>query len=521
MSKAQLKTRRPEATSPTSSAPASHDVGESNSARAAELLFNRQEIEGKTSSSRMRGDLEWMRGWLEEGPERPGAVDEGRLEDSASGERTVGPLRAAGEVSGALDEHGPRGEAEATLEADLGDVQAGFTGTVAGDREGVAADGSVHATHEAEVLGLDAKTSVKRGLRDGKTEVETGLAHTGTTGDLEHDAGVTLNADNKGKAGAKAKASIRRTDQLGDWSTTSGGTAEADEKGARAGLSVSAKKGNTTAKGSLSTDGTIAAEIGGKEKDELIEAQRAFGEHTTAKARALGGELGASLGARRTKGGVKVDAKAEAALTLAEGEVKGEHEVARVNQETVGIGGRLHGAGEARATATGSAQNRSDGASVEGKLKLFAGAKASAELDTTLNWDRRNYAELLRDYADNLPGDLDDALLDKLPESFWDRAAKVLFGVGKTQLLRVGVGVDARAGAGAEAGGKLSAKGNLIEAEADAGAALGVGGGLKFRGGLNPLDLLRRAAVFGMHRVNEAVGTAEGWVRGLRGVPSP
>ena len=117
---------------------------------------------------------------------------------------------------------------------------------------------------------------------------------------------------------------------------------------------------------------------------------------------------------------------------------------------------------------------------------------------------------MLEDFADNLPGTWDDQFLDRIPDQWWTNVGQMLFGKGQTDLLRVGVGVDARAGAGAEASlsGGVSDTG-MFETEVSAGAALGVGGGARFQVGFNPIDILRMGLVDSIEAVNASFSYAE------------
>ncbi|MCP4804181.1 MAG: hypothetical protein GY913_14665 [Proteobacteria bacterium] len=466
-----------------------------SNAALAETLFNRQGVGAETSSSRVRGDLDWLEGWLEEGPSDLGTVNEGQVRDSVSGSTQLGPVQASGRASGRVDENGPSGTASGRLQAEAGPFDASLSGGARASRRGVTGSGeaTLGASHSGQTLGIDHRVAGSVAVdTDGKVKPKASAAasHSGTTAGIDHTLGGTVGLDAKGKPTAKASAK------------------------------ASVTQGTTTASLEADTSRTVRVSVGGKDDAELVEIERDLG-HSQASVRALGAEAGARLGGSRGPDGTRLDASAEAALTLVEGRVDGEHEVARIGADAARVEGALTGAAEARATAKGSASASGDKAELAGELKLFAGAKAGAEIEGALTWDRKDYSELLADYADNIPGNLDDALLDKLPQAFWERASKILFGVGRTELIRGGVGVDARAGAGAEAKGKVAADGGLVSAEASAGAALGVGGGLKAKVGVNPLDLLRRAAVGGMHVVNDAFGLAEGALRRLRGVEKP
>ena len=117
---------------------------------------------------------------------------------------------------------------------------------------------------------------------------------------------------------------------------------------------------------------------------------------------------------------------------------------------------------------------------------------------------------MLEDFANNLPGTWDDELLDRLPNAWWTDVGAALFGKGKTDLLRVGVGIDARAGAGAEASisGGVSEQG-LFETELSVGGAVGVGGGARLQVGFNPIDILRRSLADSIEAVNDSFNYAE------------
>ena len=53
-------------------------------------------------------------------------------------------------------------------------------------------------------------------------------------------------------------------------------------------------------------------------------------------------------------------------------------------------------------------------------------------------------------------------------------------------------------------------------AEAELGAAVGVGGGLKGNVGLNPLDLVRRGAAASIGLTNRVFGMAESGIKAVR-----
>ncbi len=535
----------------------------------------------ESSHSHMVGELDTLQRWLEAGPDELDGLRAQRahfdlpaLTGRSEGAWAAGPLEATGHATATADDQGLRGS---------------LAGRATGERNGFTAS----ATGNAGVAqGTDGSSSLR-----GRASASVGQR--GRTGGIDHAVGGNLSVDHTGRITPSAQVSASTTAELGDWDTTTRGSASLDQRGvsARAGTTLSQgdttarlgvqggpgsdlaaqaglrtrhgdtaaelglkasrdkglsaeataerKLGNGTVSAGLSADrtdgvvgglglrqqsGTLSSEVkldtrgnasarmGGSESAQLWSEQDTLANGATATARAGGAQLSASLGGRRTQEGSSLEAELGAALTAVQGQIHGDHELVQLQDQALGVDGTLAGAVEARGQAKGTAKAGKDGAELGGDLSLFAGAKASAELVGTVDWKRKDdYGPMIADWADNLPGNWDDRMLDRVPESFWTRAGTWLFGKGDTELVRAGVGVDARAGAGAEAKGSLTASnGGMLAAEADVGAALGVGGGVKGKLGLNPLGLLRRGLAAGMGFTNDLARTGEGWIRGLR-----
>ena len=422
------------AASPEVAAPrdAAVDFG-SNAARVRDGLMAVPDETVGSSRSAMAGDLDWMRGWLEAGPDTPKGID--------------APRSGLPDLSGSLSKKFHDGA-----------FSGGVAGSARAGDEGLSAGARAHG------------------------RVELGDAS------VQGSAGLRIGPDGRPKVDASASATASRD------------------------------LGPVTAAVRADTSGSVTGTLGGSESAELWSDHEDFG-HTHAKARAGGASLGARLSATRDLKSSRASARANAALTGVAGTVRGEHDIARGGDQVLGVEGELSGEVAARADATGSVEQDASGARVRGGLEAFAGAKAGAELSGVVRWERKDdYGPLIADALDNVPGELDDALLDRVPESVFTRIGELLFGSGDSELLRAGVGVDARAGAGAEAKADATAGSDgHFEVGASLGAAVGVGGGVKARFGANPLDLIRRGLAAGMGFTNDVVGGAEGVLRWLRG----
>jgi len=526
------------------------------------------------SSSQMQGELETLRHWLEAGPDELDDIHAESVDltlppltGRADGAWSRGPANATGHATATADDQGLRGSLAGRASVSSGGLSATAAGNAGirqrDDTAQLHARGNATVGHRGQTGGFDhalsgnlsvdqrgrltpsaqasAATKTELGDWDATTRGAASLTKQGLSGkagttlrngDTTANLGVSANR----QSGLGAQAGLRT--QHGD-TTTEAGMSASRQKGlsgkvgveqrvgdgtVSTGLSANQqdgltgqlgfrhRQGNQTAALDLDTRGNASASIGGRDSKELWSDQETLATGAVATARAGGAELSAHLGGKRTADETSLDAELGAALTAVEGQIRGEHELVQLQDQVLGVDGRLDGAVEARAKAKGTAKAGKDGARLAGDLSLFAGAKASAELAGTLDWRRKDdYGPMLADWADNLPGNLDDRLLDQIPESFWTRAGKWLFGEGDTELLRAGVGVDARAGAGAEAKGSLEADDSgMLAAEANVGAALGVGGGLKTKLGVNPLDLVRRGVAASMGLTNNVFGWAEG-----------
>ncbi len=154
---------------------------------------------------------------------------------------------------------------------------------------------------------------------------------------------------------------------------------------------------------------------------------------------------------------------------------------------------------------------------VNAEVDGFLGAKAEASLKGELEWDRQDdYSDLLRDHFDNFPGTWDDRLVDKIPDKALQRAGQVLFGKGKTKLASGSVGVDARAGVGANASASAQMNEGFLELGASVGSAVGLGGGVSARGGVNPVAIGRLGVLKGMEGVNRGYDGAEQLTQNVR-----
>lgn len=430
----------------------------------------------------------------------------------------------------------------------------GVQGTVQSDgSHSGRASGQLTHTHE-HAPGVQQTTTAKgsvdtKGLKNGK--LSSYVSHKGETNGIQHSVKSGGMIDNKGNkdlsiqgrvgsqethqegdalvttgghmgAGASLKNGVsgevgmfRRSVEDGERTTTSG-KISGDKKGAGLSLShqTAAEKSRTKAELAIkaNVDGSTAVTLGGEASAELYRAAARLSPEVSVAGRALGASAGAGVGLESNAEGERsLTAKAHAALTLAEGTAYAEKEVLKFGEEHgLTLDGRVHAAAEARADANASLK-LDKGVAVEAAVKAFVGAKAEASTGATITWDRKDdYGDMLRDFADNLPGTWDDKLLDQLPDSFWTELGTTLFGKGQADLLRVGVGVDGRAGLGAEASlsGGVNDKG-MFETDVSLGGALGVGGGARMQVGFNPIDTLRKGLVESIEAVNTGFALAE------------
>lgn len=542
-----------------------------NAATKDRLSLGAVERSNSASTSAMHGDLDWLSNWLNEGPKTPSGIQtdsmvlpgvevsagkEGETDNArgevnttvtadSSGVRATGTARGEADVNGVRlhgntelsgDETGLTGSAtvgadkrfdngvgvrasatgrtgpsglsgSASVAADKrfdNGVVVGATGELKTTPDGVTPTGTARVAHEGESHGVRHSVGLEH-RTDRGTAATASATHSGD----HHDLTGTARIDNKGAAAA-LNGRLKADTQVGDTTLEGsvGGTLDT-RTGAKADAKATFRNGNTTGSLSADTSGRVRAEIGSKDSVAWMEGEGW---------RVGAAEGGMTLGGERSKDGVRLDAEANLALIAAEAKVRGEKDLLTLDEYTATVDGSTRAVVEARAQAKGSAKADKTGAGVEGSLDLFAGAKAEAEIGGTLNWDRDDYTEDLKDFADILPGDWDDRMLDQIPDNVWRSASEILFGKGRTPLARAAIALDARAGAGAEAKGTLkTTNGGLMEAEAGVGAAVGVGAGVKTRFGINPLDLIRQGAVKGMEQANVLVGTVEGWLRKLRG----
>ena len=174
--------------------------------------------------------------------------------------------------------------------------------------------------------------------------------------------------------------------------------------------------------------------------------------------------------------------------------------------------------GSAFAGGTASARGSVGVRGVNAGFDAFAGARAGASTGASVVWEKEDGTHILRDFADNLPGDWDDAMLDQLPDEVFENAARSLFGEGTVRLLQAEVGASGHAGVGASAGLHAEmAHDGLMSAGASAGAAAGVGAGVHVSGGVNPREILRYAVMRSMADTNIVFNALENAWRGLRG----
>ena len=148
----------------------------------------------------------------------------------------------------------------------------------------------------------------------------------------------------------------------------------------------------------------------------------------------------------------------------------------------------------------------------------FAGARADASATGSVIWEQGNTPDMIKDFADNLPGNWDDALLDRIPDKVYERVAETLLGDGTVRLLAAEAGAGGRAGAGAGASASLKAADDgLLSVGANAGESVGLGAAVQARVSVNPLELLRLAVVRRIRTVNSVVGTLESVWKRFRG----
>ncbi len=424
------------------------------------------------------------------------------------------------------------------------------TGSV--DSTGTASlDGSVGGSIKKGGGTLSATASGRinnKGLRSGKLVGQ--FNHSGSTGDLDHTVQTMGSIDSTGQKniGVKGRVGSSDTVQDGDATVTTSAylgagadlskglsgevgmmrktatdgalktqsaTASADKNGPK--LSLTNKNIRERSRDSTElafqgkTDGSSTIKLGGKMSGETWQKSGMIVPGVSATARALGGDLGADMSFNReADGSASLGANAKASLLLGEGVMHTERELVDLGDFGLDGDARVRAAAEASADAKASLK-LDKGMAVEAAVKAFVGARAEASTGATITWKREeDYGPMLEDFANNLPGTWDDALLDRLPNAWWTNVGTALFGKGKTDLLRVGVGVDARAGAGAEASlsGGVSEQG-LVETEISAGAAVGVGGGARLQVGFNPIDILRRGLADSIEVVNDSFGYAE------------
>ncbi|MDG1480116.1 MAG: hypothetical protein P8R54_11030 [Myxococcota bacterium] len=424
------------------------------------------------------------------------------------------------------------------------------TGSV--DSAGTASlDGSVGGSIEkgGGTLSVSADGKINnKGLRSGKLVGQ--FNHSGSTGDLDHTVQTMGSIDSTGQKniGVKGRVGSSDTVQDGDATVTTSAylgagadlnkglsgevgmmrktatdgalntqsaTASADKNGPK--LSLTNKNIRERSRDSTEltfqgkTDGSSTIKLGGKMSGEAWQKSGMIVPGVSATARALGGGLGADMSFNReADGSASLGANAKASLLLGEGVMYTERELVDLGDFGIDGDARVRAAAEASADAKASLK-LDKGMAVEAAVKAFVGARAEASTGATITWKREeDYGPMLEDFANNLPGTWDDALLDRLPDAWWTDVGTALFGKGKTDLLRVGVGVDARAGAGAEASlsGGVSEQG-LVETEISAGAAVGVGGGARLQVGFNPIDILRRGLADSIEVVNDSFSYAE------------
>jgi hypothetical protein len=387
-----------------------------------------------------------------------------------------------------------------------------------------------------------------KGLKSGKLLGQ--VNHSGSTGDLDHSVRTSGSIDSSGKTDMSIKGRIgssdtvqegdstittsaylgagaqlnkglsgevgmmRKTVSDGEVNTKSAG-ASVDKNGGKLSLTNKNIRERSRDSSELTfqgkNDGSSTIKLGGEASGELWRESSVVAPGVSATARALGGGAGAGVSFNRdADGGASLGANAKASLLLGEGIVYAERELGQIGETGLDWDGRVRAAAEATANANASVK-LDKGVAVEAALKAFVGVRAEASTGATITWDRKDdYGPMLEDFANNLPGTWDDELLDRLPDAWWTNVGSALFGKGKTDLLRVGVGVDARAGAGAEAtlSGGMSDQG-MFETEMSAGAALGVGGGARLQVGFNPIDILRRGLADSIEAVNDSFNYAE------------
>ena len=233
-----------------------------------------------------------------------------------------------------------------------------------------------------------------------------------------------------------------------------------------------------------------------------------------------GSASGPSAGAGASTGfstfGLAAALDAHATLGRAEGTAAAQTRMVGPETERLGLHGQVDGGTfvGAEASAKGNAGVTGLGVGAD----AFAGARADASATGSVIWEKGESTDMIKDFADNLPGNWDDALLDQIPDKVYEQVAETLLGEGTVRLLAAEVGAGGRAGAGAEASASLKAGGDgLVSVGAKAGASVGLGAALRARVSVNPLELLRLAVVRRIRTVNSVVGALESSWKRFRG----
>ena len=233
---------------------------------------------------------------------------------------------------------------------------------------------------------------------------------------------------------------------------------------------------------------------------------------------AKGGALSADAGydSQLSRFGAAARAQAEAALVQGEAGHTARSPMLGKPGDRMGLSTDLRGTAFAGGTA--SARGSVGVRGVDAGFDAFAGARAGASTGASLLWEKEDGTDILRDFADNLPGDWDDAMLDQMPDEVFENAARSLFGEGTVRLLQAEAGASGHAGVGASAGLHAQmARDGLMSAGASAGAAAGLGAGVHLSGGVNPREIIRYAVMRGMADTNIVFNALESAWRSVRG----
>ena len=227
-------------------------------------------------------------------------------------------------------------------------------------------------------------------------------------------------------------------------------------------------------------------------------------------------EAGVDRSASLSVFGAAAQAEATATLVSGEGSVAAQSPSVGPATQRLGLQGQVEG--EAFGGGTASASASAGWTGVEAGVDAFAGGRVGGSASGGLVWEKDDTTAVLRDYADNLPGNWDDALLDRVPDEVFSAAARALFGEGSVRLLQAGVGAEAHAGVGVGAGVSAGAgQDGLLSLGASAGASAGVGASVKAELAANPRELLRFAVLRGMADTNKVVGALEAAWRHIQG----